>query len=190
MIAGPWIAAATVASAAPHALPPGIRDGSFEIMGTVGGARWDDRLGLDPCTWFGGAAGHRFPAFAERLHLGFRAGWEGCITEVASDRAPRIDMILVDVAFQYGVRLWPWLLPYASLGGGFLLADGSPSGGELVPRTTFLGGGGATVVLASYLLVDVNVRLLVFEAIPFPGVGLHGGSTVSPVLTVSVGGEI
>lgn len=184
------LAPAETAPAERKAPPPGIRDGSFSIAGTVGAASWDRKLGLQPCLWFGGHAGHRFPALAERLHLGFRAGWEGCVTAVDTLWEPRIDMILVDVGFTYGIRLTSFLQPYVLLGGGFLLADGSPSGGELVPRTAFQGGGGASFVLGSYLLLDIGARVLVFANVPFPGVGLHAGTTVSPVFSISLGAEI
>ena len=102
-----------------------LRGGAFEIAGVGGVGTWGPKVGLKPCAWFGGMAGHRFPAQAERLHLGFRAGWEGCIAQQQRTQA-RIDMIYVDVGFTYGVRALDWLLFYALTGAGFVLADSTP----------------------------------------------------------------
>lgn len=173
----------------PAAARAEVRGGSFEVGGLVGGVVWDRDLGLEPCPWFGGFAGHRFEPLAERLHMGFRAHWEGCIGEQKVTEA-RIDMILVDVAFTYGVRATDWLLLYGLSGAGFLIADSTPSGGRPFPRTVFQGGGGAAVVLGPYFLLDLSVRLLVFENIQFGGFGGTTGTTASPAFTLSIGAHI
>ncbi len=173
----------------PTAAQAEFRGGSFEVGGLVGGAVWDRDLGLEPCAWFGGFAGHRFDPLAERLYMGFRAHWEGCVTEqkVTTDR---IDMILVDIAFTYGVKVTDWLIVYGLSGGGFLIADSTPSGGRPFPRTVFQGGGGAAVTLGPYLMLDVAVRALVFENIQFGGFGGTTGTVASPAFTLSIGGHI
>ncbi|MCP4870854.1 MAG: outer membrane beta-barrel protein [Proteobacteria bacterium] len=166
-----------------------IRGGSFEAGGVGGAAVWSSDLGLKPCGWYGGFAGHRFQPLAERLHLGFRAAWEGCVTQQrVTDE--RVDMILVDVGFSYGVRVLPWMLPYGFSGGGFLIADSTPSGGDPTPRTVFQTGGGVAITLGPYLLLDIKVRLLVFENIQFGSIQGQFGSVVSPLFAIALGAQI
>lgn len=166
-----------------------VRGGSFQIGGVAGVASWGERLGLKPCVWFGGYAGHRFEPLAERLHLGFRAGWEGCVTSQRVTDA-RIDMILIDVGFTYGVRVTDWLMPYGISGGGFMIADATPSGGGPIPRTVFQGGGGVVATIGPYLEVDIGVRLLVHENIQFGGVQGQVGTIASPLVYLQVGAQI
>lgn len=166
-----------------------LRGGAFELGGLGGVAVWDSDLVLQPCAFFGGYAGHRFDPLAERLHMGFRAGWEGCVTE-QKFTGDRIDMIFVDIAFTYGVKLTDWLIAYGLSGGGFLVADSTPSGGRPFPRTVFQGGGGVAAVLGKYLMVDVSVRMLVFENIQFGGVVGATGTVASPIVALQLGGHI
>ncbi len=166
-----------------------VRGGSFELGAVVGVVPWDQKVGLEPCAWFGGFAGHRFDVLAERLHLGFTAGGEGCVGEQKISGA-RIDMILIDIAFTYGVKVLPWLMPYGLAGGGFLVADATPSGGGPTPRTLFQGGGGVTATIGKYLLVDVGVRMIVFENIQFGGLQGQTGTVASPLFYLKLGAQI
>jgi hypothetical protein len=166
-----------------------VRGGSFEVAGTVGVGAFDPAVGADPCAWYGAYVGHRFRPLAERFHLGFQAGWEGCVTKqkVTGDR---VDFILVDFGFTWGVKATKWLIPYGMTGGGFLVADTTPSGGQPYPRTAFQGGGGVAAVLAKYLLLDLKVRVIAFENIQFGGFGGTTGTTANVVTTFSLGGHI
>jgi hypothetical protein len=184
------VAADGGAPTAPGVRKAGIRDGSFEVGGVVGLVAWDSDLGLERCWLYGGEVGHRFPALAQRLHLAFRGGYKGCITHLATPSHRRVDMALIDVGFEYGIRLQPWLQPYAVVGGGFLLADETPSGGRTQPRTCFLGGGGVVVTLGAYVYVDLSLRLWSFENFQFRGWTGRAGNTWNPVLSLAVGGEI
>ena len=200
-----WVAALPVAGAsespsgespeadapsAPPAVPkPWIRGGSFEIAGIGGVVPWQDKVGLEPCVWFGAMAGHRFNPIAERLHLGFRAGWEGCIADQTFTGA-RIDFILIDFAFVYGVRATDFLFPYGLMGAGFGIIDATPSGGVPHPRTVFQAGGGAQFVLGGYFMIDLSVRLLVFENVQLGGFGGQAGSAVNPLFSFSIGAQI
>ncbi len=173
----------------PSAAGAEIRGGAFEVGGIGGGVPWSNKLGLKPCGWFGGFAGHRFEPLAERLYLGFRANWEGCITDqqVTEDR---IDMILIDVHFTYGVKATEWLLPYGTSGAGFLIADATPSGGGPTPRTVFQTGGGLLFSIGPHLIVDASVRLLIFENIQFGTIQGQFGTVVSPLFSLAVGAQI
>lgn len=166
-----------------------VRGGAFEVGGLGGYAVWDDDLVLEPCAFFGGYAGHKFDPLAERLHLGFRAGWEGCVTEQKFTQ-DRIDMIFIDVAFTYGVKPVDWMIAYALSGAGFLIADSTPSGGRPFPRTVFQGGGGLAVVLGKYFMIDLNLRVILFENIQFGGVVGAAGTVVSPVVGLQIGAHI
>ncbi len=187
----PWIGLLLLLAVALQPAPASaeVRGGSFQLGAVAGVASFGDRLGLKPCPWFGGYAGHRFQPLAERLYLGFRAGWEGCVTAQRVTDA-RIDMILVDVAFTYGIRVTDWLMPYGLSGGGFLVADSTPSGGKPFPRTLFHGGGGVVATIGPYLEVDVGVRILVHENIQFGGVQGQVGTVASPLLFIQVGAQI
>jgi len=186
LLSVPAVASEPVAG--PPAPPPGIRGGAFEVGGTGGVAVWDAGLGLEPCAWFGGFAGHRFQPLADRFHFGFRAGWEGCVTDqkVTSDR---VDMILIDIGFTYGIKPVDWLIVYGLTGGGFLIADTTPSGGKPFPRMAFQGGGGVAAAFG-YFYVDASVRVMAFENIQFGGFGGTTGTVGSPVITLSVGAHI
>jgi hypothetical protein len=166
-----------------------VRGGAFEVGGLGGVAVWDSDLTLDPCAFFGGYAGHRFDPLAERLYMGFRAGWEGCVTQqkITQDR---VDMIFIDVAFTYGVTITDWLIAYGLSGGGFLIADSTPSGGRPFPRTVFQGGGGIAATLGKYLMIDISVRMIVFENIQFGGIVGANGTVASPVIGLQIGGHI
>ena len=183
------LAALLLALLVPSTAAAEIRGGAFELGGLGGVAVWDSDLVLEPCAFFGGYAGHRFEPLAERLHMGFRAGWEGCVTQQKFTN-DRIDMIFVDIAFAYGVKLTDWLIAYGLSGGGFLVADSTPSGGKPFPRTIFQGGGGIAATLGKYLMVDVSVRMLVFENIQFGGVVGATGTVASPIIALQVGGHI
>ncbi len=70
------------------------------------------------------------------------------------------------------------------------MADATPSGGRPTPRTLFQGGGGLAITLGPYLLLDVGVRLLVYENIQFGGVQGQAGTTASPLFSLQVGAQI
>ena len=168
----------------------GIRDGSFEVGGAVGWIGWDTALGLEPCLLYGGEVGHRFPALAERLHLAFRGGYEGCISHLRTPLRRRIDMALIDIGFEYGVRLTSWLQHYGLIGGGFLLADETPSGGQTQPRTCFQAGAGVVATLGPYVYLDLSLRVFSFENFQFRGWTGRAGNTWNPVVTLAIGGEV
>ncbi len=167
-----------------------VRGKSFEVAGIVGGAGWQRKTGLRPCVWFGGMAGHRFEAVADRIHVGFRATWEGCITALDTETRPRVDMILVGGHFNYGIKPVDWMLVYAQVGAGMMLGDRTPSGGTLTPRLSFSGGPGVFVSLGKYLFLDVSFRLLVFENFQFGSFGGQAGGTVNPLGSLIIGAQI
>jgi hypothetical protein len=173
---------------APRSASAEIGDGAFQIGGVGGVAVWSRRVGLKPCAWYGGEVLHRFPRLAAVIHLGFRAGWEGCISrqEVTDDR---IDMILIDMGFSWGIRARPWLLPYVITGGGMMLGDATPSGGKTHPRTAFHGGVGVTATIGDYLFVDLAFRMIVFENFQFGGYGGQPGTVGSPLVSLAVGAQ-
>lgn len=190
--AGPLLLALALllcaSTVAPSPARAEIGDGAFELGGLGGVAIWSQRVGLKPCVWYGGSVGHRFPRMAEKLHMGFRAGWEGCVSEqkVTGDR---IDMIYVNMGFSWGIRARPWLLPYAITGAGMMLGDATPSGGVTHPRTSFHGGFGVTATLGDYLFVDLCFRMIVFENFQFGGYGGQPGTVGSPLIALSVGAQ-
>ena len=167
-----------------------VRGKSFEVAGLVAIADWQDKVGLKPCAWYGGMAGHRFEAVAERIHMGFRATREGCITALDTASAPRVDMILVGGHFNYGIKPLDWMLIYGQVGAGMMLGDRTPSGGTLTPRVTFSGGPGVFVTLGKYLFVDVSLRLLVFENFQFGGFGGQAGNATNPLVSLTIGAQI
>ena len=166
-----------------------IRGRSFRIGGVIGVAPFSPKFGLEPCPWFGAQVGHRFQAIAEKLHLGFRMGAEGCVGEQTLT-GDRVDVILVDFAFTYGVKVTDFLQPYGISGAGFGVIDAVPSGGRTHPRTVFQGGGGIEVSLGPYFILDASVRIIVFENVQLGGFGGEAGSVVNPVITLSIGAQI
>ncbi len=189
--AGPLLAALALLLLIPSAPPEAraeVGDGAFEVGGVGGVAVWGQRVGLKACGWYGGSVGHRFPRMAEVLHMGFRAGWEGCVSEqeVTGDR---IDMIYVNMGFSWGIRAKPWLLPYVITGAGMMLGDATPSGGVTHPRTAFHGGAGVMVTLGDYIFVDLALRMIVFENFQFGGYGGQPGTVGNPLIALSVGAQ-
>ncbi len=167
-----------------------VRGKSFEASGLVGIADWQPKVGLKPCAWFGGMAGHRFEVVADRIHMGFRATWEGCITALDVPSAPRIDMVLIAGHFNYGVKPVDWALVYAQMGVGIMLADQAPSGGTTTPRMSFSGGGGVLITIGKYFFVDASLRALVFENFQFGTLGGQAGNTTNPLATLIIGAQI
>lgn len=165
-----------------------VRGGSFEVAGFAGVGLWQPKVGVRPCAWFGGAAGHRFQPVAERIHMGFRATWEGCVGALDEPARRRVDMILVAANFSYGVKPVDWMLVYGTVGAGMLLSDRTPSGGSPDPRLAFVGGPGVLVTLGKYLFVDLSMRVLVFENFTFGGARV--GNAGAPVITLAVGAQI
>ncbi len=167
-----------------------VRGKSFEVSGLVGVASWQRKVGLKPCAWYGGMAGHRFEAVADRIHMGFRATWEGCITALDTASAPRVDMILVGGHFNYGIKPVDWMLVYAQVGAGMMLGDRTPSGGTLTPRVSFSGGPGVLVTLGKYFFLDASLRLLVFENFQFGDLGGQAGNATNPLVALTIGAQI
>lgn len=167
-----------------------VRGNSFEISGLVGVVNWQRKTGLRPCVWFGGMAGHRFEAVADRFHVGFRATWEGCITALDTASRPRVDMILVGGHFNYGIKPVDWMLVYGQVGAGMMLGDRTPSGGTVTPRLSFSGGPGIFVSLGKYLFLDASLRLLVFENFQFGTLGGQAGDAVNPLVSLIIGAQI
>ncbi|MCO4771300.1 MAG: hypothetical protein KDA24_14800 [Deltaproteobacteria bacterium] len=167
-----------------------VRGKAFEVSGLVGIADWQPKVGLKPCAWYGGMAGHRFEAVAERLHLGFRATWEGCITALDVESAPRIDMILIGGHFNYGIKPVDWMMVYGQMGAGMMLADQTPSGGATTPRMTFMGGPGVIVTLGKYFFFDASLRFMIFENFQFGTLGGQAGNAVNPVAALIIGAQI
>ncbi len=167
-----------------------VRGKAFEVSGLVGVASWQRKTGLRPCAWYGGMAGHRFEAVAERLHLGFRATWEGCITALDTESRPRVDMILVGGHFNYGIKPTDWMMVYGQVGAGMMLGDRTPSGGTLTPRLTFSGGPGVLFGLGKYFFLDASLRLLVFENFQFGTFGGQAGDAVNPLVSLVIGAQI
>jgi hypothetical protein len=166
-----------------------IRGRSFQIGGVVGVVPWQNKVGLEPCGWFGATIGHRFAPLAERLHLGFRAGWEGCVAE-QTFTGSRIDFILVDFGFTYGVKVADFLQPYGLAGAGFAVIDATPSGGGPHPRTVFQSGVGIQVTIGPYFMIDASIRLLIFENVQLGGFGGQAGGAVNPLFSIAIGAQI
>lgn len=179
-----------VVAAFPAPAQAEIRGGAFEVGGLVGVGLWQPKVGVRPCAWYGGMAGHRFKPVAERFHMGFRATWEGCVGALDTPARPRVDMILVGAHFNYGVRTFDWMYVYGTVGAGMLLSDRTPSGGAPDPRVTFVGGPGVTVTAGKYLFVDVSVRVMVFENFNFGTIGAQAGNASAPVVAVAIGAQI
>jgi hypothetical protein len=165
-----------------------VRGRAFEIGGLGGVIPFQAKVALEPCPWFGAFIGHRFEGI-DRLHLGVRAGWEGCVGE-QTFTGDRIDFILIDFGFIYGVRVTDFLFGYGIIGAGFALIDAVPSGGVTHPRVVFQTGGGAQFILGKHFLIDASVKVLVFENVQLGGFGGQAGSTASPLFTVAFGAQI
>ena len=84
--------------------PELLPGGTFEF-GVVGGfGSFGSKSQLDSCPWYSVRAGHRFDPLRgnPRIQMGFRAGWETCISEHPD--VGRIDLIHVNMAFLFGFR--------------------------------------------------------------------------------------
>ncbi len=165
-----------------------VRGGAFEVGGLAGVTLWQPKVGVKPCAWFGAMAGHRFQPVAQRIHMGFRATWEGCVGALDTAAAPRVDMILVAVHFNYGIKPVDWMYVYGTVGAGMLLSDRTPSGGSPDPRLAFVGGPGVLVTAGKYLFIDLSMRVLVFENFTFGGARV--GNAGAPVFSLAVGAQI
>lgn len=192
MLTRPLIAALSLFAALLVAGPAAaeVRGPAFEVGGIVGAGLWQPKVGVRPCAWYGGMMGHRFKPVADRVHMGIRATWEGCVGALDTEARPRVDMILVAAHFNYGVRTFGWMYVYGTVGAGMLLSDRTPSGGSPDPRVTFIGGPGVTITAGKYLFFDVSARVMVFENFNFGTIGAQAGNASAPVLSIAIGAQI
>ncbi len=162
--------------------------GAFEFGGVVGFGSFGSKSQLDSCPWYAARAGHRFEPLRgnPRVQMGFRAGWETCISEHPD--VGRIDLIHINMAFLFGYRTSAHSQAYWVAGVGEMLADNTPGTTDRV-KTRFVvhGGPGWTLAVSRHFLLDLSVLGLLFEDYEF-GDDPAGGTTLGivPNLLVAI----
>ena len=170
--------------------PDLLPGGSFEFGAVVGFASFGSKSQLDSCPWYSARAGHRFePLRANpRVQMGFRAGWETCISEHPD--VGRIDLIHINMSFLFGYRTGARSQVYWVTGIGEMLADNTPGTTDRVTtRFVVHGGPGATLALSRHLILDLSVLGLLFEDYDF-GDDPAGGTTLGIVPNLLVALQI
>jgi len=162
--------------------------GAFEFGGVVGFGSFSSKSQLDSCPWYAARAGHRFEPLSgnPRVQMGFRAGWETCISEHPD--VGRIDLIHINLSFVFGYRTSQRSQIYWVAGIGEMLADNTPGTTDKV-KTRFVvhGGPGGTLALSRRFFLDLSVLGLLFEDYEFgndPVGGTHLG--IVPNLMVAI----
>ena len=182
-MAGP---VADLAAQQPDMLP----GGSFEFGAVVGFASFASKSEFESCPWYSARAGHRFNRLAgnPRIQMGFRAGWETCITEHPD--VGRVDLIHVNAAFLFGYRTGARSQIYWVTGLGEMLADNTPgTTGRVLTRFVVHGGPGGTLALSRHLVLDLSVYGILFEDYMF-GDSPAGGTTLGIVPNLLVALQI
>jgi len=167
-----------------------LRGSAFVLGGVMGGGFFQGKSDLDSCNWWGVRAGHRFAPFSgvERVQFGFRAGWEGCVTEQTG--IGRVDLVYVNVTFTVGIRVARSWLVYWGTGAGMLLGDTTfEPDGEVKPRPSIHLGPGVMWALGKHLVLDLSVFGIVFEGFDF-GSTTSNGSTLGVIPTFTVALQI
>lgn len=168
--------------------PDLLPGGTFEFGVVAGYGSFGSGSQLESCPWYSVRAGHRFDPLRgnPRIQMGFRAGWETCISEHPD--VGRIDLIHINMAFLFGYRTSARSQVYWVTGVGELLADNTPGSTDRV-KTRFVvhGGPGWTLALSRHFLLDVSVLGLFFENYDF-GDDPAGGTTlgIAPNLFVAL----
>lgn len=168
--------------------PDLLPGGTFEFGAVVGFGSFSSKSELDSCAWYSARAGHRFDRLAgnPRVQMGFRAGWETCITEHPD--VGRIDLIHVNMAFLFGYRTGARSQVYWVAGLGEMLADNTPgTTNRVATRFVVHGGPGATLALSRRFALDLSVLGILFEDYEF-GRSPAGGTTLGivPNLLVAI----
>ena len=168
--------------------PDLLPGGAFEFGGVVGFGSFSSKSQLDSCPWFGARAGHRFEPLQgnPRVQMGFRAGWETCISEHPD--VGRIDLIHINMSFLFGYRTSARTQLYWVAGVGEMLADNTPGTTDRVAtRFVVHGGPGGTLALSRRFFLDLSVLGLFFEDYEF-GDDTAGGTTLGivPNLLVAI----
>lgn len=170
--------------------PELLPGGTFEF-GVVGGyGSFGSKSRLESCPWYSVRAGHRFDRLRgnPRIQMGFRAGWETCISEHPD--VGRIDLIHINMAFLFGYRTSERSQAYWVAGVGEMLADNTPGTTNRV-KTRFVvhGGPGWTLALSRRFMFDLSVLGLLFEDYEF-GDDPAGGTTLGIVPNLFVALQI
>ncbi len=170
--------------------PDLLPGGTFEFGGIVGFASFNSKSQLDSCPWYAARAGHRFERLQgnPRVQMGFRAGWETCISEHPD--VGRIDLIHINMSFLFGYRTSARSQLYWVAGLGEMLADNTPGTTDRVAtRFVVHGGPGGTLALSRHLIIDLSVLALLFEDYGF-GDDPAGGTTLGIVPNLLVALQI
>ncbi len=156
----------------------------------IGQAGFQSRSEIASCTWWGARVGHRFQSFAgaERFQLGFRAGWEACLTDHAD--VGRLDIIYIHAGWVFGYRLAPAWTIYWGTGLGMVLGDTTPGDdNQVIPRFAPNIGPGIKHALGRHVLIDVSIFNFIFEDLGF-GTRSSAGSRVSFIPNISLAIQI
>lgn len=195
---GGWGRALFVATVGTCALWPGsaraqespLRGGRFEVGLTTGAGSFQSKSGLESCRWQGLRIGHRFAPFPgnEKLRIGFRTGWEGCLTDHATEG--RVDVIHVNAGLYLGLQPSSRWLVYWFTGVGELLGDSTPGPGDKVePRFSIHLGPGVTWAFSDRFFLDGSVMGVVYEGFELGGPSA-AGSTFGLVPNLMLGLQI
>ena len=170
--------------------PDLLPGGAFEFGAVVGFGSFSSKSQLDSCPWYAARAGHRFEPLRgnPRVQMGFRAGWETCISEHPD--VGRIDLIHINMSFLFGYRTSARSQLYWVAGVGEMLADNTPGTTDRVTtRFVVHGGPGGTLALSRHLILDLSVLGLLFEDYEF-GDDPAGGTTLGIVPNLLVALQI
>lgn len=147
-----------------------LRGGRFEFGVLTGPGSFQAKSGIASCRWQGLRIGHRFAPFPgnEKLRVGFRTGWEGCLTNHETEG--RVDLIHVNAGLYFGIQTGRRWLLYWFAGVGELLGDSTPGPRDDVePRFAVHGGPGATWAFSDRFFLDVSIMGTLFEGYELSG---------------------
>jgi len=167
-----------------------LRGGRFEVGLTTGFGSFQAKSGLDSCRWYGLRLGHRFAPFPgnEKLRIGLRTGWEGCLT--SQETEGRVDMIHINAGLYFGLQPSKRWLVYWFTGVGELLGDSTPGPADKVePRFSIHLGPGVTWAFSDRFLLDASLMALIYEGFELGGPAA-AGSTVGLVPNLMLGLQI
>jgi len=148
--------------AAPKKKPPFSPDGRFEVVPTFGWIFFARAIALDSGFYYGGELAHHFHIDHPVISLGAYTAVEGTLSNIVESTRD-VDVIVASGGITFGIRGLGRVLPVLRGGAGFILADGTPGGLNIVGRLQFHVGAGIRVYPLDWLVIRAEAKAFIHE---------------------------
>ena len=137
-------------------------DGRLEVVPLLGWIFFARAIALESGFYYGGELAHHFHIDHPIISLGAYTTVEGTLSNVIkTDRD--VDVIIASGGVTLGFRGLGRVLPLLRGGAGFILADGTPGGLNIVGRLQFHVGAGVRVYPLDWLVIRAETKAIIHE---------------------------